>query len=277
MRRGGLAALLLVTLAGCGGGFSGGGGTSTGGFNALLPGRSAPSQATVTSAAVTIAGPDGFCVDPASTKDDGGTGFVLLSNCAAVTGSGAGVEGASRAVLTASVGQNPGDPVGLRLAETDAFLRSPQGLSTLSRSGDAGTVEILESFAQGETLFLRLRDSSDAGLPNLAPDHWRAILDVKSTLVTLSVMGIASEPMAPATGLSTMEAFVQRVRELNGMAEPAPVATLAPVAEPQQQQQQQQYQPQQQQQQQPQSQPILPSLLRSAPLGSIGLLRRLLG
>ena len=247
-----------MALTACGGGFGGGGSTnaSQSGLSNLFGARPA-SEVTVTQNRVRISGPTGYCVDPTGTQDSPATGFVLLGNCAAIPGSLRSQQPANPAILTASVGDNPGDPVATRLAEMDSYLRSDQGRSALSRSGDAGTVVVLDSFAQNDVLYIRARDTSVADDPDVSSDYWRAIFDTRGALVSLSVIGTRSNPLPPRTGLQTLQNFTQVVRELNGAASPQP-----PVA---------------QSESQPASEASAPQAPIWGGLGDVGFLRRLLG
>ena len=254
----GAALVACVALTACGGGFGGGGSTnaSQSGLSNLFGARPA-SEVTVTQNRVRIAGPEGYCVDPTGTQDSPATGFVLLGNCAAIPRSLRSQQPANPAILTASVGDNPGDPVATRLAEMDSYLRSAQGRSALSRSGDADTVVVLDSFAQNDILYIRARDTSVADDPDVSSDYWRAIFDTSNALVTLSVIGTRSNQLPPQTGLQTLEGFTQVVRELNGTASsPSPVARFEP---------------------EPANEPPASQAPIWGGLGEVGFLRRLLG
>ena len=270
----GLAACLA--LAGCGGGFDGSvlstsnGGSGSSLFGALT-GNAGQREATVGGARVKIAGPNGFCVDPEYRKASGDTTFVLLASCAAITGSSRAKSPAYPAVLLASVGEPTSSPVTADLGDLDGLLRSDTGRGLLSRANDPSTVQVLESFAMDETLFVRVRDTSPNDQPGLSDEYWRAITDVKRSGVTLSVMGPSSQPMGANEGLQILRSYVAEVKARNGEG-PAPVAAAQPTQQPAQQQQTQQQE--QAQQQQPAAQPTpTPSF---NPLAGIGILRRLL-
>ena len=262
----GVAACLA--LAGCGGGFDGSlrstSSSSGGSFFGALTGNAGQREATVGGAAVKIAGPEGYCVDPQYERVSGDTTFLLLASCAAITGSSRAKAPADPAVLLASVGEPSSQPVTANLADLDTLLRSETGRGLLSRSNDPATVQVLESFAMDDTLFLRVRDTSPNDQPGLADDYWRAITDVKRSGVTLSVMGPAATPLGANQGLQVLRSYVAEVKARNGEG-PAPVA-LAATTQPQQQDQQQQ----QTSAPQPAAAPIF------NPLQGIGILRRLL-
>ncbi len=264
----GLALIACLGLAACGGGFQGGGSAPSaqpnpGGMFSGIFGTRADSDITVTQNQIVIAAPDGFCVDPTGTEDAGTSAFVLMGNCAALSGRTRSAQPAAAAILTASVGEHHGTAVADRLVEMNDYLRSETGRAALSRSGTADTVEVLDSFAQDDVFYLRARDTSPARDPDMAPEYWRAFLDARGSLVTLSVIGTRAAPMNPQTGLEILQSFATLVRTRNGeaVAPPPPVAA-APAPAP--------------------AQPA-PAAAAPAPapiwggLGGIGIFRRLLG
>lgn len=257
-----------MALAGCGGGFDGSvlstsNSSNGGGFLGALTGKAGQREATVGSARVKIAGPEGFCIDPAYRKSSGDTTFLLLASCAAITGSNRAKAPVTPAVLLASVGEPTGQPVTANLPELDGLLRSETGRGLLSRANDPSTVDVLDSFAMDETLFLRVRDTSPNDQPGLSQEYWRAITDVKGSGVTLSVSGSTATPISANEGLQTLRSFVAEVKARNGGAPVAPVAQAAPVRQ------------QPVQQSQPAPQPSAAPVFN--PLKGVGILRRLLG
>lgn len=186
-----------------------------------------PAAVEVTAGDVRVSGPPGFCVDRGATRDDGETAFVLLAGCAAIAGEPGLPDPAVPAVLTASL-SGPGSG---RLAEAipglDAFFRGDEGRRLLSRDGDPGSVEILDSFHQGEVFFLHARDTGAGVLPNLAPDYWRAYLDVGPRIATLSVLSREAAPVPSAQGLALLREFVAAIRDPTATVAPEPSAPVA--------------------------------------------------
>lgn len=215
----------------------------------------APSQIVVTSDQIVVAGPTGYCVDPTATRDRGETAFVLMGNCAAISNSRRAVQPEVPAVLTASISEASGDG-SLResIPGLDAFFRSEDGRSLLSRSQDSASVTVLDSFHQGDVYFLHARDSSEGIVDGVGPDYWRAYMDVGPRIATLSVLGLEGQEMSDETSLTTLRAFVTSVTGANSGDAVDPVAP--PVAPPP-----------------PAARPAAPS----GPLWNVGLFRRILG
>lgn len=166
--------------------------------------------------AVTVAGPAGYCVDKGPSRDGEAGAFVLFGTCAALTGSPAAGEPAYPAILTATV--LPGAPGGTfeeSFAAMAAFFRSGPGRAALSRSGRADDVRLAQVLSRDRVLYLRLEDSSAVAGQRVEPDYWRAILQVRGRIVTLSALGLKSRPVPAAEKRRVLDAFVARVRSAN--------------------------------------------------------------
>lgn len=199
----GLGPLVALALAGCVGGLGGGN-------------SDAPRQVQVTSDAITITGPRGFCVDPTATRNSGDTGFVLMGNCAAISGSARSGQPDVRAVLTAAVSA-PSSGAGLtgNLDALEAFFRSEDGRALLSRSGDPDSVQILDTRRQGAMFLLHARDTSTGEVVGVASDYWRAYMDIGPRLATLSVLALEDAQVTDAAALATLTAFALAVQGAN--------------------------------------------------------------
>lgn len=223
-------AALSLTLAGCGGG----GGA---GLTSLVSRAAAPeAQSSVAVAAndVVIAGPSGFCVDPDSSQTSAAVPFVMLGNCATISGNSRAQQPDVKAVLTASVGPpDSGASITGASDAMDRYFRSDEGRRTLSRDGNAATVQVLDSFEEAGVFYLRSSDSSAGPLPDVAAEQWRAYLEVNGRLVSAAVLGFKDAPMEPATERALIQSFAReiRVKSIEGASAPAAVAVApAPVA-----------------------------------------------
>ncbi len=181
---------------------------------------------------VVIEGPQGFCVDRETSQLGGDTAFVLLGNCAVVSPKTRAPEPKVRALLTASISNSRPDvpTVADSVNEMDRFFRSETGRTALSRDSEASTVEVLETFQRDDTFYLRASDTSEGIVPGAANDYWRSYFDLNGQIVSVSVIGFMSEPLSPATGLSTVQEFTDLIRSRNGATEFA--AATEPVDEP---------------------------------------------
>lgn len=213
-----LIPLAFLALAGCVGGLTSGG-------------EDAPASVQVTTDLITIGGPRGFCVDPTLTRNEGDTGFVLLGNCAAISGNARVRQPNVAAVLTAAVSaRSDGTSLTDNLPALEAFFETEEGRELLSRSGQAGTVQILETRLSDGMLLLHARDTSAAALSGVAQDYWRAYLDLGPRLATLSVLALADQDVSDADALDTLTRFTTIVQRANSGGAVVPNAADLPQA-----------------------------------------------
>jgi hypothetical protein len=207
----------LFVLGGC----VGGGGTG-----------GAPAQAVVTSGAVVIAGPHGFCVDETATRIEGDTAFVLLGNCAAISNAPRADQPEVPVVLTAAVSDaSDAGSIAESLEDLDGYFRSDEGRGLLSRTQDPDSVTVLSTMVEGETFLLHASDASAGAMPGVSDDYWRAYFDLGPRIVTLSVFALEDRGVAPGESLGALRAFAESVRAANA-APPAEGDPVAPVPAP---------------------------------------------
>lgn len=183
-------------------------------------------QTVVADGAVVVAGPRGFCVDPASTRPSGEVPFVMMGNCAVISRDGRAPQPNVKAVLTATVATldppfvfdsaDPGLPI---------FFEGTEGRAALSRAGDPATVEVLESFVRGPAFYLHARDTSPGPVANLDATHWRAIFGVNGRVVSAAVLDFQGSALPPDRSLTVLSEFVERIR-MQSVGRGAPVAVV---------------------------------------------------
>lgn len=208
--RNGLIAALALALAGCVGTGLGGGGT-----HALA----------VAGGAVTVTGPQGYCVDRSASRDSASGAFVLLGSCASLTGSRAAGQPQRPAILTASVGppSAEGTDVAAALPALAEFFQSTAGRAALSRTGEAGSVAVDRVSISDGVLYLHLSDRALASGQAVEAGYWRALTAIRGRIVTLAVLSPVSGPLGAAEQRAALDQFVARMRAAN----PAAVAVAA--------------------------------------------------
>lgn len=157
-------------------------------------------------AGVNIAGPAGYCVDPAGSN----TLFVLLGACDSLFG--VDLRPVHYAVLSAAVSEADSPAP---MADYATFFTSDLGHAALSRDGDSNTVSVLTSEIINDVLFLQIRDTSAINADSLAPDYWRALLRVDGRIVTLNVMSSNARELSASDGQSKLSDFVVSVQRAN--------------------------------------------------------------
>lgn len=174
----------------------------------------APKEVLVSSRLVTIAAPQGFCVDRSASRDGAKGAFVLIGSCASLTQSFTASRPRHTAILTASVHPGGGN-FEASLPGLATFLASPAGRKALSRSGKAGSVSIGAISTEGSVLYVRAADSAPAPGQEVEPEYWRAILAARGQIVSLSVLGLKAHPLGSSDKQALLRQFVARVEAAN--------------------------------------------------------------
>ncbi|QQA42626.1 hypothetical protein [Pelagovum pacificum] len=181
----GRAALLAVAaaLSGCG--------TDLGAPLARLqPGGNAPSTSlALRDGAVTVRGPDSYCVDRTASRP--ADGFAIIASCARISGEGS--PPALDALVTVQVGTLGSAMVDGSEAAVAAYVRTPEGQALLA---DGQAVSVSDVMQQPGLVLVAFRGTTGTTDP-LSPPAWRAFFDIGGRLVTL---GVRPYPDVPLTG-----------------------------------------------------------------------------
>lgn len=175
--------------------------------------RAAPTEIAVAGRSVIVAGPPGYCVDTAASRD-GVKAFVLMGSCASIARDPDARSPATPGLVTVTVSSDPAAYVDVAgsAGALERFFRSEAGRATLSRTGRAETVTVLDSRSRGGTLYLHLRDTSAGRPAGTEADYWRALTNVDGRIVTVTAVGFAARPMSARAGRALVEDAVARIR-----------------------------------------------------------------
>ncbi len=191
---------------------------------------------TVGDSRIVVQGPRGFCIDPKTSQDGADIAFVLLASCQATSSAWNAPRPGVKALLTASVmaGGEGMSPISASASRLDGFFRSETGRTALSRTADPATVKVLDTFQQDATYFIHASDNSLGVVPGADNQYWRAYFDLKGQLVSVSAIGLRSDPIAPDRALELVRDFVAEMRRANGVSQPtaAPEQRIARAAVP---------------------------------------------
>lgn len=184
----------------------------------------AQNEITVTSDRVILRGPTGFCVDPESSTHRPSQAFVVFGNCAAIAGDEEQTQPFVAATAFVTVLPSGPDMPSVASSEVamEEFFRSEEGKRLLSGSNDARTVEVLDSFNRQGAFFVHARDTGGGRPPGSDDTYWRGYFDVKSSLVTVSVIGFDDNPLSSAEGLQTLYDFGNSILDGQGRTTPKP-------------------------------------------------------
>ena len=159
--------------------------------------------------AITVAAPQGYCIDRKSARQQEDGAVVLIGRCSG----GSQASPAVISVTTAAAG-SAGVLAGGGAALLQ-FFQSAEGRAALSRTGQANTVRLLAASESSGAIILQIADAD-------APPYWRAVLGISGRLVTLSVQGDGQTVMPPAIGRRLLTATISALRAANPKPPPGP-------------------------------------------------------
>ncbi len=152
--------------------------------------------------AMKVAAPVGYCVDETASRESNDSAIYLMGRCD-------GRSAVAPALVTLSVG--PAGSAGVMAAggpELSAFFTSPEGRATLSPTGRASDVQVIEALSAGEAFLMRLQEAGH-------PSYWRAVLGVRGRLVSVSVKGAAEVALPAEEGREILDRAVNALRRAN--------------------------------------------------------------
>ena len=170
---------------------------------------------------VSVRGPEGFCVDQQASRPV--TGFAVLAGCAVI--SDAPLMPAQEGLLTVQFGAPGSATVSGAEAELARLLRASQGAALLSATGDPATISVARVDRAEGVVVVRFSDTAPAPTPGLEPLEWRAFLDIRGRLTTISLRGFDRAPLPLEQGLRLLAQAVGALRAAN-----APPAAAVPPA-----------------------------------------------
>jgi hypothetical protein len=189
----------IVALAGCSG-------LETDKLVEALPGGVTPAAPSLAmfGGSVQAVGPTGFCVDPDSSRPQ--KGFAIFAPCSTLEVEGAAA--VATALATVQFGPEQSAIVGQDVTGFANYLKGVDGPVVLSRSGDAGTVKIIEIRDFEKHVAVYLSDKTPAYIEGAQESEWRAFLDIAGRLATISVRGLDAAPLSDAAGAALLEQAV---------------------------------------------------------------------
>ncbi len=163
---------------------------------------------------VVVKGPRGYCIDRQSSRLASDPAFVLLGNCASLSGDPeSGIPGIL-GILTASVTKRgaASEFDGAALDQMRGFFERANGRALLARDGNPASVDVHDSVARNGVLFLRLNDQSDNVAPGLSSQYWRGLFVLNGRLVTISFFDFADNAHSTGASFDTLAAFLDSIR-----------------------------------------------------------------
>lgn len=176
---------------------------------------------------VAIQAAEGFCLARDSLEMSDRSAFALIGDCALETPAKGTAGGRLQlapgvpGIVTVSVSGDggfvkDGKPDGT-LQELDGFLRTAAGREMLGRGGDASTVTIRKSKTIGKALYVLIEDTGVPLVPVLAPEFWRAFVDLNGRFSVITISGFRDRPLGEDRMLDLLVKQVDTLRLANAV------------------------------------------------------------
>jgi len=175
-----------------------------------MPGQGTRSLA-LYDGAVRAQGPDGYCVDPASSRPD--TGFAVLGACGLLFATG--IMPQTDGFITVQVGEAGSATVAGSESDLATLLRLPLGAALLTEAGNPATVSIGQIDRGDGLVSVRFSDRAPPPVEGLMAEEWRAFLDIGDRLVTIGVRGYTRAPLTAGQSQQILYGTVAALRAAN--------------------------------------------------------------
>lgn len=166
--------------------------------------------------AASVRGPEGYCVDQQSSR--AGSGFAVLAGCAVV--SDATMMPTVEGLITVQIGAASSASVTGAEPEMAALLRTTLGAQLLSAASNPASVQVARVDRADGVVVVRFSDATPAATPGLEPSEWRAFLDIKGRLTTISLRGFVRAPIPSEQGLRLLSQAIGALRAANAPVPP---------------------------------------------------------
>jgi hypothetical protein len=180
---------------------------------------------------VVVEPPKGYCLDEDSIAAGRRSAFALVAECLhshqrkLANNAGNGESGevelprAFPGILTVSISGEPayGTEPGA-LDDFEALLETQAGQRLLGRGTSDGPGRIVATRRIGGALYVLVHEPGDEDELIMAPNFWRAFVDVNDRLVLVTVSSFVDRPMAEDAMMGFLAQQLDRLRRANGLA-----------------------------------------------------------
>ena len=159
--------------------------------------------------AVTVQGPDGYCVDRAASR--GAQGFAILAPCTQF-----GTEGTAftSGVITVQVGAAGSAAVTGSEGELAQMLRAQPAM--LSARGQGADIDVRGIDTAPGLVRVEFTDAGPPPSAAVGTGEWRAFLDIGGRLTTVALRAPAGAPLTAEAGQRLLDRAVATLRAANG-------------------------------------------------------------
>ncbi len=199
-----------------------------GGGGATLPSRQLIVPKTelvnVKTGHISITPPPGFCKDARSSKNSEASAFLLFANCGYLNSNGrhASQNATFSGLVTTSIAKKPILQNDSSLEVISDFLSSAEGLSSLSASGKAETVSIMDKRQASDGVYLQLRDTNAA----LSSNVWKSFLIRSDHLITVTLLQNEKSDITPEQTMQFLQSYSETITLKSEIVTAQPVKPL---------------------------------------------------
>lgn len=156
-------------------------------------------------------GPADYCVDATLSRPS--RGFAVLASCA-VTAADGGLPWLEGLVLI-QIGAEDSAAVSGGEEALAALLRTLRGAALLSEAGRPETIRLDRIETEPGLVLVHFIDSAEPPVPGLGPEEWRAFLDIRGRLATVTIRSFARDPLSRREGADLLRLAVAALRSAN--------------------------------------------------------------
>jgi hypothetical protein len=121
-------------------------------------------------------------------------------------------------LVTTSFAKNPAFQEGDGIEALSGFLSTKQGLKSLSASGDADKVAIVDRRQTSDGVFLQLHDSDAV----LSKNVWKSFLNRSNHLVTVTLLQNKDAPQSPEQAMQFLQSYSETIKLSPGKSDTLP-------------------------------------------------------
>ncbi len=165
------------------------------------------------SGSITISPPPGFCKDTTSSKTTEESTFFIYANCGNISTEGKySTDGTLfSGLVTTSVAKTASFETENDINSISEFLSSPEGLKTLSTSGDANAVSILDKRQSSDAVFLQIKDQNSPVSQNV----WKSFLNKNNHLVTVTMLKDKDDRLTDEQAMQFLQSYSETISNTN--------------------------------------------------------------
>lgn len=161
---------------------------------------------------ITIVALHGYCIDPQTYRRSKIGEHVVFGNCAVLGRNSFLPQPQKIALLVASVSPPTNLEFKSQIKQLDKLFRT-KGNSTLFARGNNNKAVVLDSFISDELYIVSIKETSPP--VGFQKHYWRGFMNIKGSMISLSVQGQKDKPLSSKEGLATLKNFAKAILDNN--------------------------------------------------------------